>query len=142
MLARRPGPSTIFVAVASKNPAVCRMRFVGRESRIDRSLGIGQCALNLLARFTREEIPRHDRAHLPSDARELLPRLWLMQSSELSFEGIEPPDRLRVFPCAIEQRSERLVLVCRLVRHRKKMSAAAAGPDLGRLGSKHRIGAK
>jgi hypothetical protein len=36
VLARRPGASTIFLVVARKNSAVRRMRFVGREARVDR----------------------------------------------------------------------------------------------------------
>jgi hypothetical protein len=118
----------MLLAVARKNPAVRRMRFVGCESRIDRALRIRQCALHLLARFPRMEIPRHDRANLPSDVDELLPRLWFTESRELSFEGVEPLDGLRIFARAIKQGGERLVLALArwLVWHRKEVSAAAA----------------
>ncbi len=53
------------------------------------------------------KIPRHGRAHFPSHAGELLPRLFFTQCIELSLESVEPPDRDRIFRSAISVPSDR-----------------------------------
>src|SRR6185312_14675641 len=102
MFAGRPGPSTIILGIASPNLAVRRMRLVGREASIDRALRVRQGTLHLLARLTGKEITGHDRAHLPSCARELLPRPGFTQLGELVLENIEPLDCFRIFARTIE----------------------------------------